>query len=353
MDIKLVEAVRAGNLDSAKNLLGEGSCVNAKDSETGLTVLMIAAGLGNVSMVHLLLAAGAEVNILSEKMGQSALHKASQKGDIEVARLLLEHGALLDIQAPTYGHTPLLDAIWYKNIAMTKYLLDLGANLNIHIRYGLNLQQFLEATLKVNEPGREKLMKIYQLLDDRRRSYEKTIRSQKLTRAARNNDSKAVKQLISSGADLDAQYPVISSHDDGYTPLLVASRDNYPEIAKELLKAGADGQTEDATFKEQPAHKAARMGNPEIVEILIESGKIDINVQGPMNGYTPLHDALWHGNTETATIFINAGARLDIKTHDGKTPLDIAIEVFGIDSEIVELIESKSNLDVKIEPPTR
>ena len=98
---------------------------------------------------------------------------------------------------------------------------------------------------------------------------------------------------------------------------------------------------EDWVFKGAPIHKATYNGNPEILKILIEHPDIDIDIQGAINGYTPLHDALWHGYAECAEILVNAGARLDLKGHDGKTPLDIATDVLGPEHEVVKLIRSK------------
>ena len=53
-----------------------------------------------------------------------------------------------------------------------------------------------------------------------------------------------------------------------------------------------------------------------------------------------IHDALWHGYTECAQILLQAGARLDLKGHDGKTPLDVAVDVYGPDSDIAEEIHA-------------
>jgi len=74
---------------------------------------------------------------------------------------------------------------------------------------------------------------------------------------------------------------------------------------------------------------------------MVEQPGIDLDVQGPINGYTPLHDALWHGFVECAEVLVNAGASLTLLGHDGKTPLDVAVEVSGADSSIAKLIRSK------------
>ncbi|WP_292748377.1 ankyrin repeat domain-containing protein [Nostoc sp. NMS4] len=59
------------------------------------------------------------------------------------------------------------------------------------------------------------------------------------------------------------------------------------------------------------------------MKILIEYG-INIDAQGPYNGYTALHDAVWQDNIEGVRLLVNAGASLDIKGKNGDTPLDIA-----------------------------
>ena len=69
---------------------------------------------------------------------------------------------------------------------------------------------------------------------------------------------------------------------------------------------------------------------------------VNIDFQGSTNGYTPLHDALWHGFEECARAVVEAGARLDLVGHDGKTPLDLAVEVFGDDHPLTETIRAKS-----------
>ncbi len=67
--------------------------------------------------------------------------------------------------------------------------------------------------------------------------------------------------------------------------------------------------------------------------------KIDIDKQGPYNGYTALHDAVWQNNIETTKVIIDAGANLEIKSNDGQTALDLAKSKGR--KQIVALIEEK------------
>lgn len=81
------------------------------------------------------------------------------------------------------------------------------------------------------------------------------------------------------------------------------------------------------------------MGHPEIIQLLLadkRAAKV-LNAQGPNNGYTPLHDAIWHGNTKAARVLIKGGAKLDLSTYEQDTPLALAKRYQY--SEIVKFIE--------------
>ncbi|MBP2643532.1 MAG: Ankyrin repeat (3 copies) [Firmicutes bacterium] len=109
-----------------------------------------------------------------------------------------------------------------------------------------------------------------------------------------------------------------------------------------MKKIGSDVNAIEPTFGAVPLHKATYNGYSDITKLLVEHPDINVNFQGYTNGYTPLHDALWHGFDECAEVLINGGARLDLKGHDGKIPLDIAREVFAKDHKIIKLLEGKS-----------
>jgi len=341
LDSRLIAIVQDNNLDAVRYLLEVGANPNTRDAETGLTVLMMACGQANPEIVKTLLDVGADALAVDSSAGASVLHKACQGGSVEVVRLLVEAGAFVDSVAPTTGHTPLMDALWFKWPDIVQYLLDKGAGLNLYTHYGFSLTQHFEYELNVNVIGRERLLQAEEMLQQRRESDRQKIVSQQLMAAVNNNDIETVKQLIQSGVELEARYPMVNSFNDNHTPLLVAARDGHREIVVELLKAGADVKATEAVFGAVPLHKAVYNGHADITRMLVEQPGINLNFQGATNGYTPVHDALWHGYAECAEILIDAGARLDLKGHDGKTPLDIATEVFGAEHQIVKSIQLK------------
>lgn len=341
MDGRLIAAVQSNDLERTKYLLAMGANPCAREAESGLTALMMAAGRANPDMVKVLLAAGADVFAADSRAGSTAMHKACQGGSAAVVKLLVDAGAFVDAVAPTTGHTPLMDALWFKYPDIVQYLLDQGAGLNLSTHYGFSLLQHFEYELNVNVLGKNKLLEAEKMIKARQQSDQAKIEGQKLMKAITDNDLETVKRLIAAGVDVNERYPFVNGFNDYHTPLLVACRDGHTDIVTELLRAGADVNAVEPTFGAVPLHKAVYNGHSDITGILIGQPGINLDYQGATNGYTPLHDALWHGYDACARILIEAGARLDLPGHDGKLPLDIAVETFGGSHEMVRLLRSK------------
>jgi uncharacterized protein len=338
---RLIEAVGDNDVTAARELLEQGADPNARAAQTGLTVLMMAACQANLDLVQLLLDAGADVLTADSKTGATPLHKACQGGSTEIARLLLERGAFVDAVTPTMGHTPIMDALWYKWPEVVKVLLDYGANLHFGTHYGFTLFDHLAFELNVNVEGKAIFLEVERMFNERQAWEEQEMAGQKVTAALRDGDPERARREIAAGEPVNTVYPHVNSFFDGHTPLLVAARDGHAEVVRDLLAAGADVRPVDWTFKGSPIHKATYNGRPDILRMLMDAPGTDLNVQGQINGYTPLHDALWHGYTECARMLIDAGARLDLRGHDGKLPVDVAADAYGVDSEMVRYIRDK------------
>jgi len=340
IDKRLITAVQKNDLERTRYLLEMGANPCARDTESGLTVLMMAAGQAQPDMVKILLAAGADVFAADSRAGGSVLHKACQGGGVEVVTHLVEAGAFVDSVAPTTGHTPLMEALWFKYPDIVQYLLDQGAGLQLNTHYGFSLLQHFEYELNVNVLGKDKLLEADKMIKTRQQSDQAKIESQKLMQAVTDDDVETVRKLIAAGVEVDERYPFVNGFNDYHTPLLVACRDGHTETVAELLKAGADVNAVEPTFGAVPLHKAVYNGHADITRMLARQPGINLDFQGATNGYTPLHDALWHGYDECAKILLEAGARLDLRGHDGKLPIDIAIDTFGKDHEMVKLLRS-------------
>lgn len=341
-DQRLAAAVRAGDLPAVQDCLLNGSNINHHEPGTGLTPLMIAAGLGDAEMVRLLIDRGADVVAVDAAAGASVLHKACQGGSVEVVKQLVEAGAFVDAVAATTGHTPLMDALWFKFPEIVDYLLVAGAGLNLATHYGFSLQEHFAYELAVNTIGKDRLEVADQLLRDRLASDEALVERQRLMAAVQADDFTGVQRLLDSGAPVDERAPRLNGFNDGHTPLHVAARDGHTSIVTLLLAAGADVNAVEPVFGAVPLHKAVYNGHADITQLLLGVANIDLDFQGATNGYTPLHDALWHGYEECARLLVEAGAQLHLIGHDGKMPLDLAAEVFGPNHPLTERIRVRA-----------
>jgi ankyrin repeat protein len=341
-DQQLFEAVWAGDTARTDELLEAGADVNRRDPASGLTPLMIAAGQADPVLVRLLLDAGADVFAMDSAAGATALHKACQGGSLEVAKTLVHAGSYIDAVVPTTGHTPLMDALWFKFPEIAKFLLDRGAGLNMHTHYGFSLKEHFAYELNVNTIGKEQLLLAERYIADRENSDAAKIAQQALMAAVASGDFAQARRLVLDGARVDERFPNVNGFNDAHTPLLVASRDGHNNIARLLLESGADVNASEPTFGAVPLHKAVYNGHADLTRLISSWPGVDLNFQGATNGYTPLHDALWHGYEECAGILLDAGAALDLVGHDGKTPLNLAAEVFGAGHQLTERIRVNS-----------
>jgi len=125
-----------------------------------------------------------------------------------------------------------------------------------------------------------------------------------------------VSDLIALGANLDWQ----DEDNYNYTPLHWAARFERVEIARMLIKAGANLNMQDKWYQ-TPLHWAASNERAEIVRMLIDA-KANVNVQDE-DDWTPLHYAANNRRVEVARMLIDAGAKKDIEDNEGRTPYDL------------------------------
>jgi uncharacterized protein len=329
----LMVAVLANDLPAASECIARGDDVNRRGSASH-PPLMAAAALGNAQMVEKLLVAGADVHVIDPVMGLSPLHLAAQSGVIDVARLLLDNSAFIDLQTPTTGMTPLVTAVWAKRAPMVGYLLMRGATPEVRTKLGgATVADFVAAgiqwTAGFTDPSEEEWGRnISRQLEANGLGRSDIVGAQTLMVAVQAGDLARVRTLITEGADLDAKSPVLANGNDGQTALLVACFLGHAEIVSVLLTAGANPRIVDYLLGATPAHKAAYAGRAEALVVLKRHGGVEINAQGPFNGFTAMHDAVWHGHKEALEVLLDwPDVRFDLPGLDGRTPLKLAVDL--------------------------
>jgi uncharacterized protein len=339
MKERLIHAAKHADTNTMLKLLPFGADPNTVEKDSNQSLLMLAAGRGDNSTVKLLLQNGADPNMIDRRAGVSALHKACQGGHLDVVTELVNAGAFIDLQATTTGHTPLIEAIWFKSTPIVDYLLNMKARIELKTYYGFTIDDHINYALRVNpqESAQLNLKKIKDLVAQRRTSDEEQIRNcQLITAILKGDDVNVVRKLLEKSATPDDRYPIVGSFSDGHTALLVAARDGHTEIVRELLAKGADVNAIEPVFGACPLHKATYNGHLDITRILSSAPNVNLNYQGPSNGYTPLLDALWHGFAEVAEVLLDAGALVNILGYDGKSALDMAVEQLGTNHQVVQ-----------------
>ncbi|WP_436758471.1 ankyrin repeat domain-containing protein [Streptosporangium sp. V21-05] len=324
--MNLEASIRAADLPAAIDLLRAGADVN-RIGPGGLSPLMIASGLGQPQMVELLLTAGAPVHAIEPRMGSTALHKAVQSGNSDVVGLLLDHGSFIDQQSPVLGNTPLMDAVLNKHEDVVRLLLERGARTTI-------TNHWRQTALSLAHDDR--LDTIARLIKARNEADAEQIRALALITAVKAGDISEVERLIAAGTPVNERTPITGDFDDDYTPLGLASREGHADIVRVLLDAGADPQRVVGLMRGTPVHEASYFGHADVIRALMANpGRAgapapEIDAQGPYNGLTALHDAVWRGHIDAARALIDAGARLDLRTHAGRTPGELAL-AYGYD----------------------
>jgi ankyrin repeat protein len=219
---------------AVKMLLGSGADVNIVGGRWG-NALNAAAELGSEAIVRVLLDAGADVKIRGATGGNIVL-AAARRGSELMMRLLLDAGAEVNSQIGPYGH-PLVEAAVNGHETAVRLLLQAGADSNVRggrcgnalqaaVRHGSIkiLEQLLRAGADPNANpqgnGNDNVLNVAVELCgfDGRKSSPGNI----------------VRLLLSAGANTNAQGK------DGKDALNLAIGQNQPEIARLLLRHGAE-----------------------------------------------------------------------------------------------------------------
>ncbi|MDY7022759.1 MAG: ankyrin repeat domain-containing protein [Cyanobacteriota bacterium] len=155
---RFIQAVKDNQFSTVQSLLVLGANINVRDSESGLTSLMMAAKQGKAEMVSILLNSGADLYLLDRYDGTSVLHQACQGGSAEIIHLLVKAGAFIDAVSATGNHqTPLQQALQQGQLTCATALIEAGANLTYQDSSGQNSLDIARNILGAEHPFLEQL----------------------------------------------------------------------------------------------------------------------------------------------------------------------------------------------------
>lgn len=385
-DTPLHYAIENGHDDIALLLINSGADINAKNYNEE-TPLFVAARCNSLLLLRCLLnKPNLNLNIYSND--KTPLHIACEKGHVAIVREFVDnYRAMFWINLRYLQDLPLHIAVNNGFLNVTNILLEKVTSVNAVDREGrtplwiallknhFDIIKYLLCNYRVNPHFkfkgespvgyaiRERMIEVVKLLIDRGAHLNgKDIDKKTLLHHSVSKSSpELVQLLIDKGADMSAidnkgytafHYAIFHSDlsiievfiknkmpidsrvfnsSSGYTPLQIAFKEGNYEVAKCLLKHGADINARDphshyARIRGGTLlHWACRNYNGEQeVKFLIENGA-DINAEAD-DGRTPLCLLIKHcGTIEMIKFFIDNGAKLD--TDRGGTPLYWALNM--------------------------
>ena len=336
----LMTAIHDGNEELVKWLIEKGAEVNGQDGE-GRTPLIEAAHHHEYDIARLLIQSGAQVN-LGAYDGFTPLIEASEHGVNPLVKLLVEKGAEVN-HASDNGHTALMVAAEHGHYEITQYLLEQGADPTAeslgwsvlkHAIHGGNVQivSLIHAHLKelgdtdalnnlresnlsqglAVDPSPEVAAELIQA--HKAGTSDDFIDCKPLLIAVKNENISRVRELLQS-VDPDCEY---RGAGEPRTPLVAAARLGNLEIAQLLLEAGASTEYH-ARGDESPLMAAAQHGHLELARYLVGKGA-DVNKIVRGDG-TALLVAAKNGHTEVVRFLLNQKAEVNAQVPGDGTAL--------------------------------
>ena len=327
-DPGLIEAVKAGEVETVRALLERGADVDVRASD-GATALHWAVHRDDVGLVDLLIGAGADVTAANrygvqpvslaaengsaailEKLlragadanaalpgGETALMTAARTGRPDTLRALIAHGADVNARDATHGQTPMMWAAARGHARAVHVLAEAGGDVNAR------------TTGDAQPRGRRYIFAVPPVTG-----------FTPLIFAARGGHVDAVGALLGAGADVN------DTVSDGQSVLLVAVANANWDVADYLLDRGADPNLDGAGWN--ALHQAVRtrrmnvgFGAPgpipagsidsiDVIRKMLASG-VDVDARMTRNG---MHDGQRNRlNRLGATAFFLASKVTDVE----------------------------------------
>ncbi len=347
-DMRLIEAVKAGNRQAVLALLKQRVDVNAPQgdgatalhwavhrddvvttdlllragaranvvNDLGVTPVFLACTNRNGAMVEKLLAAGANPNAAAVR-GGTVLMECARAGNLRGVKALLARGADVNAKEAMHGQTALMWAVAQKHPDVVEALIELNADVKARSR----IYTQMVTGEQTQRAGREELNYTLQRGG-----------SSPLLFAARVGDKESAKLLLAAGADANDALP------DGTTALVEAAYSGHGPVAALLLDKGADPNA--AAVGYTALHAAVLRSDPDLVKALLARGanpnplitkgtpirrdSQDLVLPATLIGATPYFLAAKFLEPKLMALLAAGGADPRVMLPDGTTPLMVA-----------------------------
>ncbi|NTV13732.1 MAG: hypothetical protein HGA96_07370 [Desulfobulbaceae bacterium] len=248
------------------------------------------------------------------------LNRAAVKNDVQYLKKAISEGA--DVNSNQIGKlepTPLIIATSLGHIDFVRELLNAGANPNFAQHQGWARGGGIGKTplIASAQAGHYEIANLL-LKAGANPNLTDAGNQSALAWAACNNHPDIIQLLIEFKGQLE-----IRDKKFGQTALFSAVNKQYEQVVETLLKGGASPNQTDSTGT-FPLIVATYLQNKKLVGMLLDYGAYP-SVITYGKGESSLHFAARGNNAEILKKLIRSGAKVDIKSHAGQTPLMVAV----------------------------
>ena len=263
---EVFEAARTGNLNKIKELYGKDPLIIGLKTNTGETLLHIAAVTGKKEIADFLISKGAEVNV-KDASNNTPLTNAIRSKSFETVKIIVVNGANVNDRG-LWNFLPIQVAAEFTSNDIVNYLIDKGAD--IPVEQGEVSYQLLYAACSKG------LTRLFEIMLEKGFALQANQYTWNLLHmAAAGGSEKIVELLLSKG------FKVMSGDGYGWSPLHSAAEKGNLKVAELLLKNGADINDRSASGL-TPYNLANKFGHSDVCELLKSKGADTSNQKFPV-----------------------------------------------------------------------
>lgn len=266
------------------------------------------------------------------------LFKACEEGDVALALQLVSYGADVNeiFFMPEYGAH--LTALYVATLKGNEAIVDMLLNTGI---VDVDAITDCDNTTALHSACTHNHLVIVKLLIEKGHAdvnKESDILGTPLHCACESGNAQIAGYLLDHGADVNATHP------DGSSPLWIAcAGKGCAELVALLIEKGKVDVNIANASGWAPLHVATRSGSFDLVKTLVENGHADYN-KCDFNGWTPLHLASNGGFDNIVRYLVDKGSDVNQPTSNGVTPLSLACK-FGRIATVTLLVRAGADVN--------
>lgn len=303
MNYSMYLACAGGKIETVKYFLSEGIDI-CQYSETGRSLLHATCepsseNEGHKSVISLLIQNKLDIS-KPDHDGLSPLHLACRNCLLSVCKFLISNYAKVNMQ-DYQSKSPLHFACQSGSFSLCEFLISNKANVNLQDYQNKSPLHFACERIEPN-------IDIIEVLLKNKASFE-------LCDIAGKTPLHVICERFQN-------FQQDTKH---FNMFLLEISSKYKSIVKSLISYGADVNARD-NERETPLHKTCRYGNNELVKTILSSNKSDLNLRNK-EGQIPLYLACKFSHEQVIKILLERRADTTIEDKDGKSPLDVSLEM--------------------------